>query len=323
MPKPKVFLTRRIREQGLALLRENCQLDMWEDELPPARNILLERVGGVDGLLCLLSDRIDAEVMDAAGSNLKVISNHAVGYDNIDLQAARQRGIQVGNTPGILTDATADFAFALLLAAARRVVDGERMVRQGRWKTWGPSILLGPDLVGATLGIVGFGRIGQALARRARGFDMRILYSDPSARDAYPELNATRVELESLLRQSDFVSLHTPLTPETFHLIDAQALALMKPSAILVNTARGGVIDQSALLQALQEKRIFAAALDVTQPEPLPMDSPLLQLDNLIITPHIASASYHSRDQMAVLSAQNLLAGLRGEPLPHAVKIEI
>jgi lactate dehydrogenase-like 2-hydroxyacid dehydrogenase len=319
MNLPNVFVTRLIREQGLALLRGQCQLDLWEQELPPDRETLLQRVRGVDGLLCLLSDRIDAEVMDAAGENLKVISNHAVGFDNVDLQAARQRGIKVGNTPGILTDATADFAFALMLAAARRVVEAERMVRRGGWKTWGPSILLGADLVGATLGVVGFGRIGQAVARRARGFDMRVLYTDPTDKESFPELNAVKVDFETLLQQSDFISLHTPLTAETRHLIDRRALSLMKPTAVLVNTARGGVIDQEALYQALHDRQIFAAALDVTDPEPLPMDSPLLELDNLVIAPHIASASFHSRDQMAVLAAQNLLAGLRGEPLPYAV----
>jgi glyoxylate reductase len=321
MHKPKVFVTRLIRERGLALLRDSCQLDVWPDELPPSRETLLQRVQGVEGLLSLLSDRIDAEVMDAAGPGLKVISNHAVGFDNIDVQAAQKRGIQVGNTPGILTDATADFAFALLLAASRRVVAGDRTVRQGDWKTWGPSIMLGPDLVGATLGIIGFGRIGQALARRALGFEMHVLYDDPSAADEFPELNARKVDFETLLRQSDFVSLHTPLTVETSGLMNAHAFARMKPGAVLVNTARGGVVDQDALYQALKEGRIFAAAIDVTDPEPLPVDSPLLELDNLIITPHIASASYESRDQMAVLAAQNLLAGLRGEALPHAVHV--
>lgn len=319
MNMPGVFLTRRIREEGLALLRGNCHLDIWEDDLPPSREKLLERAKGIEGLLCLLSDRIDAQVMDAAGPALKVISNHAVGFDNIDLEAARQRGIKVGNTPGILTDATADFTFALLLAAARRVVEGDHMVREGRWKTWGPSILLGPDLVGSTLGIVGFGRIGQAVARRALGFEMRVLYTDRSAQDEFPELNARKIDLESLLRESDFISLHIPLTPETQGLMDEQAFSLVKPGAVLVNTARGGVIDQSALYQALKGGRLFAAAIDVSDPEPLPLDSPLLELENLIITPHIASASYHSRNQMAVLSAKNLLAGLRGEPLPYEV----
>lgn len=318
MSKPRVFVTRKIRERGLFLIQQACQVDLWEDDLPPSRKDLMVHVQGVDGLLCLLSDRIDEEVMDAAGEQLKVISNHAVGVDNIDLRAAKERGIQVGNTPGILTDATADFAFALLLAASRRVVEAEHTVRAGHWKTWGPSILLGVDLVGATLGIVGFGRIGQAMARRARGFEMNILYYDPGAPESFPDLGAQKVNFETLLRQSDFISLHTPLNEETHHMIDAKSFSMMKEKAVLVNTSRGSVVDQDALYKALKEKRIFAAALDVTEPEPLPMDSPLLGLDNLVLTPHIASATYQSRDRMAVLAAKNLLAGLRGEPLPHS-----
>lgn len=323
MNRPRVFVTRIIPEKGQALVTEFCEAEIWPEETPPSRETLLERVRGVDGLLCLLTDRIDGEVMDAAGPGLKVISNHAVGVDNIDLPAATARGIPVGNTPGILTDATADFAFALLMAAARRVVEGERFVRAGRWKTWGPSLLLGMDISGATLGILGYGRIGQALARRARGFDMRILYCDPSPGSQDPAIPAARVDFETLLRQSDFVSLHTPLTPQTHHLIDAQALALMKPNAVLINTARGPVVDPDALYHALKERRIFAAALDVTEPEPIPMDSPLLELDNLIIVPHIASASRSTREKMATMAAENLIAGLKGERLPNCVNPEV
>ncbi len=305
------------------MVTEFCEADVWQDELPPPREALLERVRGVDGLLCLLTDRIDGEVMDAAGPGLKVISNHAVGVDNIDLEAATARGIPVGNTPGILTDATADFAFALLLAAARRVVEGERFVRAGKWKTWGPSLLLGVDVFGATLGIIGYGRIGQALARRATGFNMRILYFDPSFPTSDPSLPGAAVDLETLLRQADFVSLHTPLTEQTYHLIDKRALDLMKPTAILINTARGPVVDLQALYQALKAQRIFAAALDVTDPEPIPLDSPLLELDNLIIVPHIASASRSTREKMATMAAENLIAGLRGERLPNCVNPEV
>lgn len=323
MAKPKVFVTRVILDKGLDLIKKNCQADIWPEVLPPERGTLLERVLGVDGLLCLLTDRIDGEVMDAAGPGLKVISNHAVGFDNIDIAAATQRGIPVGNTPGILTDATADMAFALMMAAGRRVVEAEKFLRAGKWKTWGPSLLLGVDIAGATLGIVGFGRIGQAVAKRASGFDMRVLYYDPSASDQYPSLNAVSTDLEPLLAESDFVSLHVPLTPETRHLVDADFLAKMKPNAVLVNTARGGVLDQSALYDTLKENRIFAAALDVTDPEPLPLDSPLFELDNCIIMPHIASASVQSRDMMAYLSAKNLIAGLNGEKLPHCVNPEV
>jgi len=323
MDKPKVFVTRIIREKGLAPIQKACQADVWPEELPPGQEALLERVQGVDGLLCLLTDRIDAEVMDAAGPGLKVISNHAVGFDNIDVAAATQRGIPVGNTPGILTDATADMAFALLLAAARRVVEAGVFLRDGRWKTWAPSMLLGRDVAGATLGIIGFGRIGQALARRATGFGMRLLYHDPQAASPPPGLEAEATDLERLLRESDFVSLHVPLTPETHHLVDAGFLAKMKAEAVLVNTSRGGVVDQQALYQALKARRIFAAALDVTDPEPLPLDNPLLTLDNCIILPHIASATYQSRDMMAYIAAQNLLLGLQGERLEHCVNPEV
>ncbi len=323
MEKPKVFVTRVIRDKGLDLVKEACQVDIWAEELPPSREVILERVHGVDGLLCLLTDRIDGEVMDAAGPGLKVISNHAVGFDNIDITAATVHGIPVGNTPGILTDATADMAFALMMAAGRRVVEAEKFLRAGKWKTWGPSLLLGADFAGATLGIVGFGRIGQAVAKRATGFDMRVLYFDPGASSQRSGLNAISTDLITLLTESDFVSIHVPLTPVTRHLVDADFLSRMKPNAVLVNTARGGVLDQSALYETLKSKHIFAAALDVTDPEPLPLDSPLLELENCIIVPHIASASVQSRDMMAYLSAKNLIAGLNEEKLPHCVNPEV
>jgi glyoxylate reductase len=323
MEKPKVFVTRIIREKGLELVKKICRADIWPEELPPSRAALLERIQGVDGLLCLLTDRIDGEVMDTAGPGLKVISNHAVGFDNIDVATATERGIPVGNTPGILTDATADMAFALMMAAGRRVVEAEKFLRAGKWKTWGPSMLLGVDFAGATLGIVGFGRIGQAVAKRATGFGMRILYYDRSASDSFSSLPAVSTDLDTLLAESDFVSLHVPLTPETRHMVNAEFLSKMKSDAVLVNTARGGVLDQSALYETLKAKRIFAAALDVTDPEPLPLDSPLLELDNCIIVPHIASASVQSRDMMSYLSAKNLIAGLRGEKLPHCVNPKV
>lgn len=325
MPKPKVFVARKIPERGLIMIQEACQADIWPGDVHPSYEEMLRRVAGMDGLVSLLTDRVDAGLMDAAGPSLKVISNHAVGVDNIDVEEATRRGIPVGNTPDILTDTTADFAFALLLAAARRVVEGDRAVRQGKWKTWGVIWLLGQDAAGATLGIIGFGRIGQAVARRAMGFGMRVLYVDPSTEpEDLPEgLTAAKVELPELLAESDFVSLHTPLTDATYHLIDAQALAQMKPNAVLVNTARGAVVDPEALLQALSEGVIAFAAIDVTEPEPIPMDSPLLALDNLIITPHIASASQETRGLMAYMAAQNLMAGLRGERLPHCVNPEV
>ena len=323
MPKPKVFVTRIIRDKGLDLVKAFCEADIWPGDLPPSREELMEKVRGVEGILCLLTDKIDAVVMDAAGPQLKVVSNHAVGYDNIVVPDATARGIPVGNTPGILTDATADFAFTLLLAAARRLTEAERYLRAGQWVTWGPSTLIGMDLVGKTLGLVGFGRIGRAVAKRASGFDMRVIYFDPLTAPA-PELHAIPVKsLDVLLRESDFVSLHTPLTAETRHMVNADFLSKMKPNAVLVNTSRGGVVDQDALYEVLKAKRIFAAALDVTDPEPLSLDCPLLTLDNCLIAPHIASASTYSRDMMAYLSAQNLLAGLKGDRLPHCVNPEV
>lgn len=323
MSKPKVFVTRVIPEKGLGIIREYCEVDVWQNELPPTRDELLQRVRGIDGLLSLLTDTIDSEVMDEAGSQLKVISNYAVGFDNIDVPAATARNIPVGNTPDVLTDATADFTFALLMAVARRIPEAERYVHEGKWKTWGPMTLLGVDIQGATLGLVGFGRIGKAVARRALGFDMRVIYYSPNEKKTYPDLNTTQVDFETLLKESNFISLHTPLTPETRHLIDAEALSKMKPNAVLINTARGPVVDSEALYQALKEKRIFGAGLDVTDPEPIPMESPLLTLDNIVIVPHIASASKTTRDQMSRIAAQNLIAGLKGERLPNCVNPQV
>ena len=321
MTRPKVFVTRIIRDAGLSLVREFCQADIWDGDMPPSREVMLDRVRGVDGLLCLLTDRIDGELLDAAGPQLKVVSNHAVGFDNIIVPDATARGIPVGNTPGILTDATADLAFALLLSAARRLSESEKYLRSGKWKTWEPSALLGMDLAGKTLGLVGFGRIGRAVAKRAAGFDLRVIYYDPTA-DA--EFGASKVDsLDTLLRESDFVSIHTPLNQVTRHLVNKDFLSKMKPNAVFVNTSRGPVVDQSALYEALKAKQIFSAALDVTDPEPLPLDSPLLTLDNCLIVPHIGSASERTRDDMSRLAALNLIAGLKGERLPHCVNPEV
>ncbi len=321
MPRPRVFVSRIIPEEGLEAVRSVCDMDLWDGDLPPPRDELLRRVAGCDGVLTLLTDRVDDEFLDAAGPGLRVVSNYAVGFDNIDVGACARRGIPVGNTPGVLTDTTADLAFALLMAAGRRLPEGDRYVRAGSWRTWGPLLLLGPDVHGATIGIVGFGRIGQAMARRAAGFGMRILYHDVNRLpDAVTEpLGAVYTPLEELLAQSDFVSLHVSLTPETRHLIDAGTLASMKPSAVLVNTSRGPVVDQRALADALRSGTIFAAALDVTDPEPIAMDDPLVGLDNCLIVPHIASASRATRAKMAAMAAANLVAGVRGEPLPTEV----
>ncbi len=319
MSKQKVFVTRNIPEKGLTLVRDFCAADIWQAETPPTRIELLERVRGVDGLLSALTERIDIEVMEAVPS-LKVISNFAVGVDNIDVATATARKIPVGNTPDVLTDATADVAFALLLAAARRIVEAEHYVRDGKWKMWGPKLLLGTDLADSTLGIIGFGRIGQAVAKRAAGFDLHVVYHDPSKPSAF---GAAPVDLDRLLEESDFVSLHVPLTTETRHMINAEALKKMKPNAVLVNTSRGPVVDSQALYDALKAHRIFAAALDVTEPEPLPQDDPLLELSNCIVIPHLGSASQKTRDQMAILAAKNLIAGLKGERLPNCVNSEV
>ena len=319
--RPKVFVSRIIPDDGLALIRRSCAIDLWQHELPPPRDELLRRVAGCDGVLTLLTDRVDDEFLDAAGPQLKVVSNYAVGFDNIDVAACARRGIPVGNTPGVLTDTTADLAFALLMAAARRVAEGDRYVRAGHWQTWGPMLLMGPDVHGATIGIVGFGRIGQAVARRAQGFGMEVLYHDLQALpdDVTGPLGATYLPLEELLPRADFVSLHVNLSEVTRHLINAASLALMKPTAILVNTSRGPVVDQFALADALRDGVIAGAALDVTDPEPIEMDDPLLELDNCLIVPHIASASRATRGRMAAMAAANLLAGVRGEPLPTEV----
>ena len=325
MSGPRVFVSRVIPDEGLDAVRDACELDLWTEELPPPRDELLRRSAGMDGLLTLLTDRVDAELLDAAGPQLKVVSNYAVGFDNLDVPELTRRRIPAGNTPGVLTETTADLAFALLMAAARRIDEGSRYVRGGRWKTWGPMLLMGVDLHGATLGIVGFGRIGREMAKRASGFGMKVVYHDvhPATPDEERALNARRVEMDELLASSDMVSLHTNLTDETRHLINASTLARMKRTAVLVNTSRGPVVDQAALYEALRDGQIFAAALDVTDPEPMAPDDPLLTCENCLVVPHIASASRVTRGKMAAIAAANLLAGLRGDPLPSCVNPEV
>jgi lactate dehydrogenase-like 2-hydroxyacid dehydrogenase len=316
-----VFITRRIPVNGLDSIFAVTQARVWEGDLPPTRPELLSAIVGCAGVLTLLTDRVDPEFLDRAGPGLLVVSNLAVGYDNIDVAACSARGVAVGNTPGVLTEATADFAFALILAAARRIPEASRFVLAGQWQAWDPLLLLGSDVGGATIGIVGFGRIGQAVARRARGFGMEILYASRTPADdaLEAELGARQVPLAELLSRSDFVSLHVSLSPATHHLIDAAALARMKPTAILINTARGAVVDSAALHAALRDRRIAGAALDVTDPEPLPLDDPLMGLDNCLIVPHVASATTATRNRMAAMAAANLIAGLRGEALPTPV----
>ena len=322
MGKPKVFVTRILPTAGLDTIRVFCDTTIWEGELPPPRETLAREARDADGVVSLLTDRMDSELMDAS-PRLRVISNFAVGYDNIDVPAATARGILVGNTPDALTETTADCAFALLMASARRLVEGADYVRAGRWKTWGPLLLLGGDVHHATLGIVGMGRIGAEMAKRARGFDMRILYYNATRRpDLEASLGLEYAPLDDVLAQSDFISIHTPLTAETHHLFNRARLRQMKPTAILINTARGPVVETDALVEALRAGEIGGAALDVTEPEPLPADHPLLSLPNCLVVPHIGSATLATRSAMAETAARNLLAGLRGEALPSGLNAE-
>jgi len=324
MAKPRVFVTRRIPAKGLDRIMAECDAEVWPEQLPPPYELIREKLRECEGLVSLLTDRIDANLLDAA-PRLKVVSNFAVGYNNIDVEAATIRGICVGNTPGALTDATADLAFALLMAAARRVVEGVLDAKQGRWKTWEPLGYLGVDLVGKTLGIIGMGRIGFAMAQRGRGgWGMEILYHDAVRNErAEKELNAKRVDLETLLRESDFVSLHASLTESSRGMMGAKQFALMKKSAVFVNTARGPLVDQAALVEALKSGTIFAAGLDVTEPEPPAPDDPILHLPNCVVAPHIASATHTTRDGMAEICAENLLAGVSGKPLRAWVNPEV
>ncbi len=316
--RPPVAVTRLIPEAGLQPLRDACEVRQWESDMPPTPDELDGLLDGVVGALTLLTDIIDGDVLDRHPT-LEVVSNFAVGYDNVDVDAATARNVAVCNTPGVLTQATAEFAFTLLVSAARRVVEAARYVEEGMWQTWGPKLLLGHDIAGATLGIVGFGRIGKELARMATGFNMRILandaYEDPKAAG---EFDITYVSLDELLQQSDFVSLHVALTPETQQLIGSRELGLMKQTAVLVNASRGPVVDTDALVIALRTDEIFAAGLDVTDPEPLPVDHPLISLPNCIVVPHIASATVTTRDAMAELAANNLIDVLHGK-MPEVI----
>jgi glyoxylate reductase len=303
-----VFVTRRLPGGALDRLAAEHEVEVWPQRLPPPREELLARAPGLEGLLALLTDPVDADLIEGA-PRLRAISNYAVGVDNVDLEAAAARGIPVGNTPGVLTDTTADLAVALMLGIGRRLAEGDAYVRRGEWRTWEPELLLGHDLHEATVGIVGFGRIGQAVARRVEGFGCTVLHTSRSG----------GVPLAELLERSDFVSVHTPLTPQTRGLIDAPALRRMKPTAYLVNTARGPVVDTDALIEALHAGELAGAALDVTDPEPLPGDHPLLQAPNLLVLPHLGSATHATRERMADMAVDNLLAGLRGERMPHQV----
>lgn len=321
MDKPLVYIARRIPAVGLELLEQCCAVRLHSGAMPPTREELVQGVAGCHGILSLLSDRIDAEVFDAAGPQLQVVSNFAVGFNNIDIDIAKQRNIAVGNTPDVLTDATADIAVALLLSAARLLPKGFADAKAGAWRTWEPLGWIGQDLRGKTLGIVGMGRIGEAVARRLHaGWGMSIVYTSRSPKPAIDNsLNAKHVDLETLCATSDFISVHVALNEQTRELIGQQEFALMKRTSVLVNTARGEIIAQDALCDALSSKQIFAAGLDVCTPEPLPTDHPLLKLDNCIVVPHIGSATTAARDAMATRAAENVIAGVAGKTLPYPV----
>lgn len=325
MARFNVYVTREIPQAGLDLLREFCDVEVNPEDRVLTREELIEAVRGRDGVLCLLTDTVDDEVLEAAGPRCKVFSNYAVGYNNIDVEAATRRGIAVTNTPGVLTKTTAELAWALMLSVARRIVEADRFTRAGKFRGWSPMLFLGSDLSGKVLGIIGAGRIGTAMALMSRGFGMRVLYYDPKIERNETleyELEAKKVDLERLLRESDFVSIHVPLSDETRHLIDERALSLMKPTAYLVNTSRGPVVDEAALVRALKERRIAGAGLDVYENEP-ELAPGLAECDNVVLAPHIGSATLETRSKMAKMAASNLIAVLRGERPQHIVNPEV
>jgi glyoxylate reductase len=323
--KPKVYITRRIPPPGLELIGEFCDVVLHPYDVPPGEEEIIQNIRDKDGLLCLLTDRINKNIIEAA-SQLKVISTFSAGFEHIDVNEATKRGIYIGYTPGVLTDATADLVFALILSVSRRIIEADRFVRKLNWKiSWSPTLLLGESVWGSIIGIIGLGRIGKAVAKRAKGFNMKVLYTD-IARISPEEENGLGVEyrpLEDLLRESDFVSIHTPLTKETYHMIDEKGLRLMKSGAILINTSRGPTVDETALVKALKEKWIGGAGLDVFEREPIGEDNPLLELDNVILLPHIGSATRKTRAKMAEVAASNLLSVLKGESPPYWLNPEV
>ncbi|HIE09303.1 MAG TPA: D-glycerate dehydrogenase [Armatimonadetes bacterium] len=323
MAKPKVYVTRLLPGEALSRLEGECEVEVNPEERAPTKEEIIEHVRDKDGLLCLLTDKVDSEVMDSA-PNLKVISNYAVGFDNIDVKAATERGIVVTNTPGVLTETTADLAWALLMAVARRIVEADKFTREGKFKGWSPTLLLGSDVYGKTLGIIGFGRIGRAVAKRAKGFEMRVLYYDieRAPEEVERELNAQYVDLEALLKEADYISIHAPLTPETHHMIGERELKMMKPTAYLINTARGPIVDERALVRALKEGWIAGAALDVYENEP-ELTPGLAELPNVVLAPHIGSASAETRTKMAEMAVSNLLSVLKGERPENIVNPEV
>lgn len=323
MPKAKIYVTRDIGERGLKIIRQHFDTEVWPEYAPPPKKTIIEKAKTADALVTLLSDKIDAEVFDAA-PKLKIVSQLAVGFDNMDIPEATKRGIYVTNTPEVLTDTTADFAWALLLAVARRVAEADKYVRTGQWKVgWHPNMMAGRDVYGTTIGVVGAGRIGYAVAKRATGFDMKILFYDVVPRPEIEKLGAKKADLDTLLKQSDFVSIHVPLMKETHHLINEQKLRLMKKTAYLINNSRGPVVDEKALCKALKEGWIAGAALDVFEQEPIPVDSPLLKLDNVVLAPHISSASLETRSRMAEMVAENLVAFFEGKKPPNLINPDV
>ncbi len=319
----QVLVTRKIPPNGMDILTQHCEVEVWPARIPPSREELREMVADVDAVVSLLTDEFDAEMMDRA-PELQVISNYAVGYDNIDVEEATRRGIAVTNTPGVLTETTADMAFALLLAAARRVPEGDAAVRNGQWLSWEPTYMLGRDLHNSRLGVVGMGRIGRAVARRAAGFSVDLVYADPTRNEELEkELGAEYVELDELLTTSDFISVHVPLIDQTYHLIDRERLNSMKEGAVLVNTSRGEVIDERALIEVLRRDYLAAAGLDVFSEEPLSEDHPFTELDNVVLTPHLGSATINTRREMARLAAENAVTVLNGQRPEHIVNPQV
>jgi len=324
MSKSKVYVTREIPERGLKMIKESFDTEVWPEYGPPPKEVIIEKIRNVDAIVSLLSDKIDTEVFDVA-PKLKIVAQIAVGFDNIDIREATKRGIYVTNTPEVLTETTADFAWALLMAVARRVVEADRYVRTGKWKvSWHPSMLLGRDVHDATIGIVGAGRIGSSVAKRAKDFNMKILYYDVVSRpELEKELGAKSVDLSTLFKESDFISIHVPLTKQTYHMINEEKLGLMKKTAYLINNSRGAVIDEKALYRALKEEWIAGAGLDVFEREPTPVDNLLLKLDNIVVAPHISSSSHETRSRMAEMVAENLIAFFEGRIPPNLVNREV
>jgi glyoxylate reductase len=324
MPKPKIYVTRKLPERGLQIIRKHFDMEVWPEYAPPPKKTIIEKAKNVDALATLLSDKIDAEVFNAA-PKLKIVSQLAVGFDNIDIPEATKRGIYVTNTPEVLTDTTADFAWALLMALARRVIEADKYVRTGQWKVgWHPDMMAGRDIYNATIGVVGAGRIGYAVAKRATGFSMKILFYDVVPRpEIEKDFGAKKVDLDTLLRESDFVSIHVPLMKETQHLINEQKLKLMKKTAYLINNSRGPVVDEKALYKALKEGWIAGAGLDVFEQEPTPADNPLLKLDNVAVAPHISSASIETRSKMGEMVAENLVAFFEGKKPPNLLNADV